>query len=152
MEIAFVIAALALPLAAFYFWARGLIKTRRDDLHDYLIIMTAWADQNAVAQIPNRPMQPTIQGTEGRPLWVAVAPHDTVRGYVGDGRGSAFSQGCCLQCGLPRGERTNEPLKVEEIPRGSQGFEVFVDSQIPNAMCCGCSRQVFSEDFLALLT
>src|SRR6266498_2630376 len=32
MEIVSVIAALALPLAAFFFWARGLIKSRRDDI------------------------------------------------------------------------------------------------------------------------
>ena len=32
MDIVSVIAALALPLAAFFFWARGLIKSRRDDI------------------------------------------------------------------------------------------------------------------------
>ena len=32
MEIASAIAAVALPLAAFFYWARGLIKSRRDDI------------------------------------------------------------------------------------------------------------------------
>lgn len=58
-----------------------------------------------------------------------------------------FANGVCHQCGQPRGDRTDEPLRLERIEPGSDGAFAGVPSlsRSPTIM-------VFSAAFLALLT
>lgn len=100
-----------------------------------------------------QPPLPTsaLAGTESKPKWVALICRESVNGWIGDGRGLVFDRGFCSECGLARGQRTDAPLKVEEIPGGVHGLDVFCASR-NNAMCCGFSRQAYSEAFLGLLS
>lgn len=99
------------------------------------------------------PSTPSHLGpAEHEPQWVVLWAIESVSGYVGDGRTPPFSQGYCLTCGLPRGHRTEEPLKVEVAPGTNHAFEVSISNGIRDAMSCSTSRSVFSSEFLASLT